>query len=124
MMVGAPHSRRGNLTRVKRIRRSWFVRLVVVLLLSWTAADLSDIRLCASDSNELGRLQECVVIESSHAQPASPSPFDDCFFCSHAVEAWTFSFTTALIAAVAVPEPTMPAPPLASPYSPYHPPKA
>jgi hypothetical protein len=39
-------------------------------------------------------------------------------------QAGTFSFTTALIAAVPVPEATMPAPPLASPYSPYHPPKA
>lgn len=109
---------------MKRIRRSWFVRLVVVLLLSWTAADLSDIRLCASDSNELGRLQDGVALESLPSQSTSPSAPDDCFCCSHAVEAVMFSFITALIATVPVPEATMPAAPLASPHSPYHPPKA
>ena len=73
-------------------RESRLVQAVVMLLLLWTAADLSNASLCALD-NEGQPLQvstEHASLASSGAQVPNPTTperhIDDCFCCSHCVE--------------------------------------
>lgn len=67
-----------------------------MLLLLWTAADLSNASLCALD-NERQPMQvsaEHAFLGSSDAQVPTPTPerhIDDCFCCSHCVEHQVFA---------------------------------
>jgi hypothetical protein len=72
-------------------RESRLVQAVVMLLLLWTAADLSNASLCALD-NEGQPIQLSAAhasLDSSSAQLPDQTPqhhIDDCFCCSHCVE--------------------------------------
>lgn len=74
-------------------RRSGIARLVVVGLLSWTAADLANASLCALDhEQELAASPASgpTVLTAAHAPSGQaadePMHVDDCFCCSHCVE--------------------------------------
>lgn len=77
-------------------RESRVVQAVVMLLLLWTAADLSNASLCALD-NEGPPMQLTTghaSLDSSNAQVPDPTPerhIDDCFCCSHCVDVQAFS---------------------------------
>ena len=77
-------------------RKSRLVQATVMLLLLWTAADLSNASLCALD-NEGQPMQvsaEHGSLASSDAQVPDPTParhIDDCFCCSHCVEHQVFA---------------------------------
>ena len=70
-----------------------------MLLLLWTAADLSNASLCALD-NEGQPMQlstECASLDSSDTQVPDQTPqrhIDDCFCCSHCVDVQVFAPAT------------------------------
>lgn len=100
---------------------------MVVLLLTWTAADLTNTALCALDGSALpisAGTADFAQNPGSDSTQKVPPHIDDCFCCSHCVEVWALfpvfdvpgrppSASYALS-----PPPHVPAAP------PYHPPKA
>jgi hypothetical protein len=86
-------------------RRSRLLKGVVMILLLWTAADLTNGNLCALENEDapLGLPSTSVTLVHGGSQnqipPTQPSQhIDDCFCCSHCVEVQTL-----LPATVAVP---------------------
>lgn len=72
-------------------RHSRLVHAVAMLLLLWTAADLSNASLCALDNEGTGPFPVstgATLQDSSDSQvPAqAPQHIDDCFCCSHCVD--------------------------------------
>ncbi len=76
-------------------RRSWLARTVVMVLLLWTAADLTNSSLCALDDEGLSATVPVTagattIDQGSPSQIPPPQPakphIDDCFCCSHCVE--------------------------------------
>lgn len=72
-------------------RHSRLGRTVALLLLIWTAADLSNASLCALDNDTASTIavsQSASLNEapSPPPAPAQPPHVDDCFCCSHCVE--------------------------------------
>jgi hypothetical protein len=77
-------------------RKSRPVQAVVMMLLLWTAADLSNASLCALDNEgqPMPLSSEHASLGSSDAQvpdPARDRHIDDCFCCSHCVEHQAFA---------------------------------
>lgn len=73
MSVRGLTGRRGDVHTdrvVSRLRRHPIVRVIVLVLLTWTAVDLLAPQLCAA--------------EASHA--SASASVDDCFCCSHTVQ--------------------------------------
>ena len=78
-------SSRGMSRRLGRVHR-----LVVLLILGWTALDLGFPVLCAVDREQSGSAYCAADIigapsASSSQTPQSPGRIDDCFCCSHVV---------------------------------------
>ncbi len=79
---------------VARWRRSLIVRTVVVVLLLWTAADITNTSLCALEQEQDGPLAASTSdVATFGARSTLPLPvapeaphIDDCFCCSHCVE--------------------------------------
>jgi hypothetical protein len=75
-------------------RHSTLNRVVALAILLWTAADLSNVRLCALDNEGHAPVSVAPVstgVESRDgAMPKAPQPaaphIDDCFCCSHCVD--------------------------------------
>lgn len=71
-------------------RQRRLVRTIVIALLLWTAADLSNASLCALENEGTGAFQVSTgttLLDSSDGQvPAQVPHVDDCFCCSHCVE--------------------------------------
>jgi len=72
-------------------RHSRLVRTVATVILLWTAADLTNVSLCALDSDELGRsvavgLTATLSGETTNEAPQPAPHIDDCFCCSHCVD--------------------------------------
>ncbi len=72
------------------VRSKWLLRLVCLLLLSWTAVDLGASELCALDNDgaltlNIAPAAICSPISSPDSHP--PAHVDDCFCCSHCVNA-------------------------------------
>jgi hypothetical protein len=69
---------------------SRLVRAVATVILLWTAADLTNVSLCAHDSDELGSsvavgLTATLRGETTNEAPQPAPHIDDCFCCSHCV---------------------------------------
>lgn len=85
------------------LRQSWISRVVVILLLLWTAADLTASSVCASE-NQIGNSwsADCVRLdEPPTAAPAHPQ-IDDCFCCSHSVQIVAVAHVTAPVVSALV----------------------
>jgi len=73
-------------------RRGLIVRFVVIALLLWTGADLTNASLCALEREESVSFaiggDDTVAADVSVPGPVAPSlpHIDDCFCCSHCVE--------------------------------------
>lgn len=97
----------------------------MLLLLAWTAADLTNAALCTLDSGPLSAARNMSTSDSD-GRPSQTVPphIDDCFCCSHCVDvALHLPLFESSFEARAVVY-TLPHPPLAPPLLPYHPPKA
>ena len=81
-------------------RKSRPVQVVVTLLLLWTAADLTNVSLCALDNegkNAVSFSAIATLSDSSNAQIPDQTPqghIDDCFCCSHCVDVRAFAPAT------------------------------
>jgi hypothetical protein len=116
--------RRGKLTSVIWFRRSGLLQLAVVLLLSWTAADLVNASLCAVDSGGLAQNEAAMTNHPAGPVPPPTSPVDDCFCCSHSVDVGRLTVVLDSTAVAPIPEMSVPAAPQSPPHIPFHPPKA
>lgn len=73
-------------------RHHRFVRVVVTVLLLWTAVDLSNAGLCALDNERAGGASfDAPAATWASAGDTAPLPIplrhiDDCFCCSHCVD--------------------------------------
>ena len=72
-------------------RQSWLVQVIAIAILVWTAADLTNVSLCALDheGTQSGPVTTSATrCDGAETQfpPAAPQHFDDCFCCSHCVE--------------------------------------
>jgi hypothetical protein len=78
-------------------RKSRLVQVTVMLLLLWTAADLSNASLCALDNEgkDAAAFNAIATISGTSDAPApAQAPqrhIDDCFCCSHCVEHQVFA---------------------------------
>lgn len=78
-------------------RHTALSRAVAFAILLWTAADLSNASLCALDQEGAGArpsASDTVIrcVAAGHDNPASrPGHIDDCFCCSHCVDASVFA---------------------------------
>ena len=85
-----------TLSIVHSLRNSAIVRAVAILLLVWTAADLTDAGLCALDQEGTGAplpTHTTVIrgVPGGYDNPGSRSAHvDDCFCCSHCVDSSGF----------------------------------
>ena len=104
-------------------RRSGLLQLAVVLLLSWTAADLAFASLCAADSEGLAQRDAAMAADATDPMPPPASPVDDCFCCSHAVDVDCLTVVLDSTAVAPIPEMRVPAAPLSPPHIPFHPPR-
>lgn len=101
---------------------------MVLLLLTWTAVDLTNESLCALDSTEFGTGGALTGTEKDDGKPLpgqeTPRHVDDCFCCSHCVDvAAVIPVMAAEIVRLGPAAPVSSAllPPLVPPY---HPPRA
>jgi|SRR3990172_8188725 len=73
-------------------RHSRLAQTVAMILLLWTAADLSNASLCALENEGTGfssvgtTAEQIVDTSSSRAPVPAPAHIDDCFCCSHCVD--------------------------------------
>ncbi|MEO8682061.1 MAG: hypothetical protein ABI665_23645 [Vicinamibacterales bacterium] len=79
---------------MRSVRQSPLVPLFAMLLLLWTAADLSNMSLCALEregTNAVPLTASAVLVDTATTpKPVPPAPhIDDCFCCSHCVEVAT-----------------------------------
>jgi hypothetical protein len=78
---------------VHLFKRSALARVIALVFLTWTAVDLTNSSLCALDQE--GARQTCTTATPNlcDAEP-SPAPvhIDDCFCCSHCVNAVALVF--------------------------------
>ena len=77
-----------------RLRTAPFV---AVILLLWTAVDIANAQLCAVDQQPLSTVTSQRITDKT-PQPQAPAGADDCFCCSHTVQAATVSVSTPLFA--------------------------
>jgi hypothetical protein len=111
-------------------RHSRLARAVAMILLLWTAADLTNASLCALDSDQIGGAYSreyalTVTADTTGQAPSQPSHHvDDCFCCSHCVDVHVL--VPAVVAEpIARREPPLdPAVPLGFGFPLYHPPLA
>lgn len=93
---------------VLHVFRRSIVRNLAILFLLWTAIDLVNVQLCASDRIDTASLPSSVsaspAARNGTEVPALPAP-DDCFCCSHSV--WP---ATALVSIPSAPVVTRPDP--------------
>ena len=68
---------------VFRRLRPRIARVVAVILLTWTGADLVNAQLCAAD--QVPATSQAAAQHDSE-RPDRPAPVDDCFCCSHTVQ--------------------------------------
>ena len=68
-------------------------RVVAVLLLLWTAADIVNAQMCASDQQPLPTAS-VLRVGDSPASGQIPASVDDCFCCSHTVQIATVQVST------------------------------
>lgn len=68
-------------------------RVVAVLLLLWTAADIVNAQMCASDQQRLP-FAAVLHVDDSSAPGQIPYSVDDCFCCSHTVQIATVQVST------------------------------
>ena len=77
-----------NLMRSPRFRR--IVRIIAVVLLAWTALDLTAPSLCALEADvERPGSGHAAITAAASTPPGAPveeAHVDDCFCCSHCVE--------------------------------------
>ena len=83
------------LARMRWWRHSRLVRTVAMILLLWTAADLSNASLCALDNEgaNAGPLGSGTTLQDGSSAPGPaqlPQHIDDCFCCSHCVDVHVF----------------------------------
>lgn len=76
---------------VQFLRKSRLVPAVALVLLAWTAVDLTNASLCALDQEGAAR-SACVVVMQQIGRGQQdggsvPTHVDDCFCCSHCVDA-------------------------------------
>jgi hypothetical protein len=116
-------SHHGKLTSVIRFRRSGLLQLAIVLLLSWTAADLVNASLCAVDSDGLAQSDAAITAHAADPIPPPTSPVDDCFCCSHSVDVGRLMVVLDSTAVAPISEMSVPAAPLSPPHIPFHPPR-
>jgi hypothetical protein len=111
---------------MQRLRRTT-VNIVVVLLLSWTVADLCLPALCAAESTELfdsGDVSKMPTLQPDRTTPVrAPAQSDDCFCCSHAVDIRALSFSANPSGEVSVGSQYVSGIPSAPPSALYHPPQ-
>lgn len=84
---------------VRLFKRSALARAVALVFLTWTVVDLTNSSLCALDQE--GSQQACTAVAPHFCDvPPSSAPvhIDDCFCCSHCVNA---------VALVSLPEAAM-----------------
>ena len=73
-------------------RHSRLAQTVAMILLLWTAADLTNASLCALENEATGfssvgtTATQIVDTSSSQAPVPAPPHIDDCFCCSHCVD--------------------------------------
>ena len=63
-------------------------RIVAVLLLLWTGADIVNAQLCSADRQPFSSITDLRVSDAT-SQHESRTAGDDCFCCSHTVQAVT-----------------------------------
>ena len=81
------------LTEMSWWRHSRLVRTVAMVLLVWTATDISNASLCALDSEGAGPF--ALRKSSGTSIPVqAPGHVDDCFCCSHCVDVQTVVSTS------------------------------
>jgi hypothetical protein len=79
-------------TDMRSWRRCRLVKAVVMVLLLWTAADLTNSSLCALENEDapLAPVSGSVTLvdgsRNSIPPPQPPQHIDDCFCCSHCVD--------------------------------------
>lgn len=111
------------------VRRAAVTRIMAVVLLMWTAADISNAGLCALDNEDGdGVAVGCASVAGGDKAPTSPTfpppHVDDCFCCSHCVDVgWVSGATVPVIADSRIPLPPE-AVPFPSGFPLYHPPRA
>ena len=116
--------------RMRWWRHSPLVKALVMVLLLWTAADLSNASLCALDNESNGAMPMSVDTtlmdgSSGHVPRQAPLPhIDDCFCCSHCLDLHVLALSTRATPAHREQSPLVLAAPriFASPI--YHPPLA
>lgn len=78
-------------------RHSRLAQTVSLILLLWTAADLTNASLCALENESTGfssggaAATQIADTSSSQAPVPTPSHIDDCFCCSHCVDVQVLS---------------------------------
>jgi hypothetical protein len=75
---------------VHLFKRSALARVVAIVFLTWTAVDLTNANLCALDQEGAQPRHACTTVAPHFCdvQPSSaPVHIDDCFCCSHCVNA-------------------------------------
>lgn len=81
-------------------RHNRLVRTVVMALLLWTAADLTNASLCALDSDvprAFAMASDATLQDADGRHAPTPTPLqhiDDCFCCSHCVNVHALSLFT------------------------------
>ncbi len=81
-------------------RHSRLAQTVSLILLLWTAADLTNASLCALENEGTGfssagaTASQIVDTSSSQAPVPAPPHIDDCFCCSHCVDVQVLSPAT------------------------------
>jgi hypothetical protein len=84
-------------------RRNRLVQAVVMLLLLWTAADLSNASLCALDNEGTEAVSlSAITVRSGTSDAPVPDKtpqqhIDDCFCCSHCVDVKAFTPATVVM---------------------------
>ncbi len=125
-----PMARCSPMLCCQRMHSTWFrkaVRTTVWALLAWAAVDLGVPSLCALD-REHQRSAESVQIECVPSDEGGstdrPGHIDDCFCCSHCVNAQTLAALPMPVLSDAL-LPVLPSnSPRSAGYPPYHPPRA
>jgi hypothetical protein len=87
-----------SLLLVVRPVRLHLGRIVAVVLLLWTGADIVNAQLCSVDRQPLSSITTLRVSDAT-SQRQSPATGDDCFCCSHTVQAGTAPVSMPILAA-------------------------
>ena len=111
-----------------QLRLTRLTRVVALVLLAWTAIDLTNSALCALEQEEFSTpvgsdLALSMSPASGGAIPAAPRHVDDCFCCSHCVTVIDVTPARWNMSVVGPEQVAPPAAPLFRTFPVYHPPQ-